>query len=95
MHQQSERTGCFSARVPLTLVVFATIGAFFLFTEHRAHVFPFLPWVLLAACPLMHAYMHGRHREGNQASHGGVATPSGSRTAGATPQSGNHGHDGG
>jgi hypothetical protein len=54
-------------RVKLVFVVFALIGAFFLIAEHRAHVLPWLPWLFLAACPLMHVFMHhghGRQRHG-------------------------------
>ena len=40
---------------------FIIVAAFFLFTEHRAHVFGFLPYALLLACPLMHLFMHGGH----------------------------------
>jgi hypothetical protein len=33
-----------------------------LLTEHTAHVFGVLPWLLILACPLMHIFMHhGRH----------------------------------
>jgi Protein of unknown function (DUF2933) len=49
--------------VKLGLLVFALIGAFFLIAEHRAHVLPWLPWLLLAACPLMHVFMHHGHRD--------------------------------
>ena len=47
---------------PLTLMLigFALIGAFFLFTEHRAHLFGILPFLLIAACPLLHLFGH-RH----------------------------------
>jgi hypothetical protein len=51
-------------RVKVTFLAFALIGAFFLLAEHRAHVLPWLPWLFLAACPLMHLFMHhghGRH----------------------------------
>ena len=48
-------------RAKLAFAVFAIIGAFFLIVEHRAHVLPFLPWLFLAACPLMHVFMHGGH----------------------------------
>jgi hypothetical protein len=47
----------------LVLLGFLAIAAFFLFTEHRAHVFGVVPYLLLLACPLMH-FMHrghGRH----------------------------------
>jgi hypothetical protein len=43
---------------------FAAIAAFLLFTEHRAHVLGLLPWLLFAACPLMHLFMHGGHGHG-------------------------------
>lgn len=50
-----------SGRANLVLLGFLAIAAFFLFTEHRAHVLGALPWLLLAACPLMHFFMHGEH----------------------------------
>lgn len=40
---------------------FILIIAYFLWMEHRAHVIEFLPFILLAACPLMHIFMHGGH----------------------------------
>lgn len=51
-----------SSRAKWAFAVFAIIGAFFLLAEHRAHVVPFLPWLILLACPLMHMFMHGGHR---------------------------------
>jgi len=45
------------------------IAAFYLVTEHRAHLVAglyWLPFLLLAACPLMHVFGHGSHRR-----HGG------------------------
>lgn len=43
------------------LGVFLAIAAFFLFTEHRAHLLGVLPFLLLLACPLMHVFMHHGH----------------------------------
>lgn len=40
---------------------FALAAGYFLLTEHRAHVLSFLPYLLLAACPLMHMLHHGGH----------------------------------
>jgi hypothetical protein len=37
------------------------VAAFFLFTEHRAHLFGILPYLLLLSCPLMHVFMHHGH----------------------------------
>lgn len=49
----------YSGRMRWALIGSLAIAAFFLFTEHRAHVVSFLPFLLLAACPLMHLF-HGR-----------------------------------
>uniref|UniRef100_UPI003F497276 DUF2933 domain-containing protein n=1 Tax=Cupriavidus yeoncheonensis TaxID=1462994 RepID=UPI003F497276 len=38
---------------------------YFLWTEHRAHVIQILPFLLLAACPLMHLFMHHGHGHGH------------------------------
>lgn len=45
---------------------FLAIAAFFLFTEHRAHVLGALPWLLLLACPFLHFFMHRNHRGGHR-----------------------------
>ena len=62
-------------RIKLVLIAFALIGGFFLIAEHRAHVLPWLPWLFLAACPLMHLFMH--HKHGNHDHHGGREGPDG------------------
>ena len=38
---------------------FAGVGAYYLLTEHRAHLLDYLPYLLLIACPLMHMFGHG------------------------------------
>ncbi len=44
------------------LTGFLLIATYFLITEHRAHVVPFLPYAFLLACPLMHMFHgHGNH----------------------------------
>ena len=40
---------------------FVAVAAYFLIAEHRAHVLPFLPFLLLAACPLLHVFHHRGH----------------------------------
>ena len=44
---------------------FVLIAAYFLITEHRAHVTGWLSaygvWLFLLACPLMHLFMHHGH----------------------------------
>ena len=41
---------------------FLLVAAYFLLTEHRAHVVAVLPWLLLLSCPFMHLFMHRGHR---------------------------------
>jgi hypothetical protein len=50
-------------RTPYGVVLcgFLIVAGFFLLTEHTAHVFGALPYLLLAACPLMHMFMHHGH----------------------------------
>lgn len=43
------------------MIGFVVIGGFFLIVEHRAHALGWLPFILLAACPLMHLLMHKDH----------------------------------
>ena len=56
-----EPGGWFRSPATLALVGFLAIAAFFLLTEHTAHVFGALPFLLILACPLMHLFMHGGH----------------------------------
>ena len=46
---------------------FLLIAGYFLWTEHRAHVVQYLPFVLLLACPLLHMF----HGHGGHGGHGG------------------------
>jgi hypothetical protein len=54
-------------RIKFALIVFLAIAGYFLVTEHSAHLalaIPYLPWLLLLACPLMHFVVphgHGGH----------------------------------
>jgi hypothetical protein len=63
----------------LVLIGFLAIGGFFLVTEHSAHVFGVLPWLLLLACPLMHLFMH--HGHGGHDDHAGHDQPNRDRSA--------------
>ena len=57
----NEFQGVVGRRIKQVFVLFAIIGGFFIVAEHRAHLIPYLPWLLLAACPLMHVFMHHGH----------------------------------
>jgi hypothetical protein len=49
------------SRTKIVFAILLAIAAFFLLTEHRAHVFGYLPFILLLACPLLHMFHHGGH----------------------------------
>ncbi|WP_445263713.1 DUF2933 domain-containing protein [Ramlibacter sp. PS3R-8] len=70
-HHQTKPSSDPGSRGRIVLFVFIGIAAFFLLTEHRAHVFEYLPFILLLACPLLHMFMHGGH--GGHGAHGGHA----------------------
>ena len=44
--------------LPWIWLTLAVVLGFFLFTEHRAHLFGALPYLLILLCPLMHLFMH-------------------------------------
>jgi hypothetical protein len=48
---------------------FGAVVAFFLLTEHRAHLFGFLPWLLILACPVMMMFMHHGHKHHEHKGH--------------------------
>jgi len=56
-----------STRSAWVLVGFLAIAGFFLFTEHKAHLLGALPFLLLAACLLLHFFHgHGGHEDGRE-----------------------------
>ena len=59
----------------LGFCLFLAIAIFFLWEEHRAHILGVLPYALLAACPIVHLFMHrGHHGRGaDRAGHEGDA----------------------
>ena len=67
---------------------FLLIAGYFLITEHRAHVIEFLPFVLLAACPLLHLF----HRHGGHGGHGDAGKEGEPRTGSEDQKSGDTGH---
>jgi len=64
--QSPETQPWYRSRSGMVLLAFLAVGGFFLVTEHTAHVFGFLPYLLLLLCPLLHLF-HGRRGGG----HGG------------------------
>ena len=66
----SEPKGFWGSRYSIGLIVMGVVAAYFLLSEHRAHFFGALPFLLLLVCPLMHIFMHRGH-----GGHGGRQQP--------------------
>lgn len=64
MENHEHESKSLERRSKIVWMVFAAIAAFYLWTEHRAHLLGVLPFLLLLACPLMHMFMHGSHGHG-------------------------------
>jgi hypothetical protein len=65
-HHESHQPRGGLSRGAWALIGFLAVAAYFLLSEHRAHFIQFLPFVLLAACPLMHLF----HGHGGRGGHG-------------------------
>ena len=75
---QEKPPGFWTSRYAIGLIVIGAVAAYFLLTEHLAHVVGALPYLLLLACPLMHLFMHhghGRHGGGPAHHHGDAQAP--------------------
>jgi hypothetical protein len=75
--QRSQTWGWLKSPAFLVFCGFLIIAVFFLFTEHRAHVFGILPFVLLLLCLILHSLMHGKHggHGGGDGRHAGPVEP--------------------
>lgn len=56
-----------SKGIPALVLIAA--ASYFLLIEHREHLFQWLPYLIIALCPLMHVFMHSGH--GGHGGHGG------------------------
>jgi len=61
------KTSFWRSKTGIALCGFLAIAAVLLILEHRAHVWQWLPFALLLACPLMHLF----HGHGGHGGHGG------------------------
>lgn len=85
---ESEPKPFWSSRYSFGLMVLGAVAAYFLLTEHRAHLFAALPLLLLFGCLGMHVFMHhghGGHGGGGGGGHGHEHGGSGDPEASARP----------
>lgn len=55
-----KKRGVFNGQ-KVAIVLLIIVGGFYLWTEHQAHVFGALPYLILLLCPLIHFFMHRGH----------------------------------
>ncbi len=67
--EEKESKNChkkfFSKGMIITCLVLAVIGILLL-TGHKTHLYGYLPFLLILACPLMHIFMHGGHNHNEE-----------------------------
>lgn len=66
--------GFWQSRYAIGVVVMGAVAGYFVLTEHLTPALGALPFLLLAACPLMHLFMHSGHA-GHNHSPGNGASP--------------------
>lgn len=59
--RDGKKRGVFNLPANVVLIGFLVIAGFYLITEHRAHLYGWLPWLLLFAAGFLHLFLHGRH----------------------------------
>ena len=61
MDSTVKRASQFSLRYRTALLLFLAAAGFYAWTEHRAHLFGVLPYLILLLCPFIHLFMHRGH----------------------------------
>lgn len=55
----------------LGICIFLAVAGLLLWQEHRAHIAGLLPYLLIAACPIVHLLMHRGHGGHSHTDHPG------------------------
>ena len=59
------------SRAGIATLCLLGLAGVLLLIDHAGHLFGTLPYLLIAACPLMHLLMHRGHRDGRDRDPGG------------------------
>ena len=59
--QKSGQKSRWNSTTGTVLMCFLAVAAFYLATEHTAHLLGTLPYLIFLICPIMHFFMHGKH----------------------------------
>ena len=88
-HDHGQDNNSSNSIMKFVFIGFLLVAGFFLITEHRAHLFGILPFLLLAACPLMHIF---GHRHGGHGGHGGKGSKPKQEVSNKKPEPPEHQH---
>ncbi|ROZ79580.1 DUF2933 domain-containing protein [Ramlibacter sp. WS9] len=64
MDQQHPRPSFWKTPFGVVSTIVAVVASAYLWVAHKDHVLALLPFAFLAACPLMHIFMHRGHDHG-------------------------------
>lgn len=64
MDQQHARPSFWKTPFGVVATLVAVAASIYLWVAHKDHVLALLPFAFLAACPLMHMFMHRGHGHG-------------------------------
>lgn len=90
--QDDEPPSFWRTRYGIGLLVFGAVAAYFLLTEHLAHVAQYWPFAFLLACPLMHLFMHHGHGHQGHQNHDGSARRPQDPASPSSDRSSSHAH---
>lgn len=61
----ANKTGYWASLHGITTIILVGAALYFIFVEHSDHVLPYLPFLIILLCPLMHIFMHKGHGGGH------------------------------
>ena len=79
MNEQDPRPSFWRTPFGIVSTLVAVAASAYLWQAHTDHVLAVLPFAFLAACPLMHVFMHRGHGHGRNSHDGGSAGGDGQR----------------
>jgi hypothetical protein len=79
LEQRSAPPSFWKSPFGMVCTLLAIAASVYLYVAHKDHVLALLPYAVLAACPLMHMFMHRGHHRHDQHSHGEHGDQDGSR----------------
>lgn len=69
MEQQRATSSFWKSPFGIVSTLLAVLASVYLYLSHKDHVLALLPYAFLAACPLMHMFMHRGHGHGGHPRH--------------------------